>query len=95
MSVLASVVLQYISDYLYERVSQPSHKTLFLFRNFDSLNPTVIYKALVPLFSADVLPAKEVLGRDRGPQCFRRISWGSAPETILQRWPGHAPRQCI
>ena len=84
MSVLASVVLQYVSDYLYERVPPSSRKTLFLFRNFDSLNPTVIYKAMVPLFSADVLPAKEVLGRNRGPQCFRRISWGSAAKPFYK-----------
>ena len=84
MSVLASVVLQYASDYLYEREASPTRKTLFLFRNFDTMNPTIIYKALVPLFSADVLPAKEALGRDKGPQCFRRISWGSAAKPFYK-----------
>ncbi len=84
MSVLASVVLQYVTDFLYEEVVPSSHKTLFLFRNFDSFDPTIIYKALIPLFSADVLPAKEALGRGRGPQCFRRISWGSAAKPFYK-----------
>ena len=91
LSVLASVVLQYITDVTHSRAptakhapTRPSHYTLFKFKHKDPHTP--LMQLLHLLFDGDVRSAREVLSPTKAASwreepiahCVRRVAWGSA-----------------
>jgi len=87
LSVLASVVLQYITDVTHGREqasARPKHHTLFMFKPRGK--PTLLMQLLNVLFDGDVREARYMLTAESHVSkskfvtghCVRRVAWGSA-----------------
>lgn len=84
LSVLASVVLQHVTDithYSGAGVDNPSHRTLFTFKGpngSEKAQNSSLNSLLRVLFDGDVQQAAVLLDPEAGPHCVRRVVWGSA-----------------